>query len=246
MLFSDRLRLCTLFNHVVYSSWMNKRNDSYQFDDPTQFDDSIRMAPPWERSTPHTSNQPNWIQSSSWVTASNWIGPSWRVVNRTKTGNGKQQMEQMHVIYIYIYIPSKMHALISTRGEKVSMCHFKKKRKWMCKNNIFKFGGSEPPFRANLLFWYAQSGSKRTSFSGSTVPERSTPAQNNAGPQRSAPPKPYPIMAPWWPVQGAMEPLPNIHKLVNLWIKLYKISKIYKIYKIIDNAIKINIKRWSF
>ena len=37
------------------------------------------------------------------------------------------------------------------------------------RNMIFNFGGTEPPFRANLHFGYAQSGSGRTSFSESTV-----------------------------------------------------------------------------
>ena len=40
---------------------------------------------------------------------------------------------------------------------------------WVEKQNIHLGGGTEPPFRVNLLFGYAQSGSERTSFSGSTV-----------------------------------------------------------------------------
>ena len=34
---------------------------------------------------------------------------------------------------------------------------------------IFQIGGTEPPFRANLLFGYVQSGSERDSFSGLAV-----------------------------------------------------------------------------
>ena len=48
------------------------------------------------------------------------------------------------------------------------MCHFKEIDVGL-KNIISNFGGTEPPIRANLLFGYAQSGSERTSFSGSTV-----------------------------------------------------------------------------
>ena len=36
--------------------------------------------------------------------------------------------------------------------------------------SIFEMPGGEPPFRANVLFQYAQSGPGRISFSGSTVP----------------------------------------------------------------------------
>jgi hypothetical protein len=38
-----------------------------------------------------------------------------------------------------------------------------------CINDTISLGGTEPPLRANLLFGYAQSGSERASFSGSTV-----------------------------------------------------------------------------
>ena len=55
----------------------------------------------------------------------------------------------------------------SNRGESVSMCNFKEIEKDV--KALFDLGGTEPPFRANLLFGYAQSGSERTSFSGSTV-----------------------------------------------------------------------------
>ena len=48
------------------------------------------------------------------------------------------------------------------------MCRFKETY-FLQKNIILVFGGTEPPFWANLLFGYAQSGYKRTSFSGSTV-----------------------------------------------------------------------------
>ena len=37
------------------------------------------------------------------------------------------------------------------------------------------WGGTEPPFRENLLFGYAQSGSERTSFSGSPVAVQARP-----------------------------------------------------------------------
>ena len=48
------------------------------------------------------------------------------------------------------------------------MYHFKEiENEW--KNSIFKFWGTEPSFRANLLVGYAQSGSERISFLGSTV-----------------------------------------------------------------------------
>ena len=61
--------------------------------------------------------------------------------------------------------------LFSDRGEKVGMCHFKEIEN-VCKNFILNFGGTEPPFRANLLYKYAQSGFERTSFSGSAVNRR--------------------------------------------------------------------------
>ena len=48
------------------------------------------------------------------------------------------------------------------------MCHFKEIETG-CKNIIFNFGGTEPPFRANHLFGHAQSGYDRTSFSGATL-----------------------------------------------------------------------------
>ena len=48
------------------------------------------------------------------------------------------------------------------------MCHFKEIQNG-CKNIIVDLGGTKPPFRANLLFEYVQSGSERTSFLGSTV-----------------------------------------------------------------------------
>ena len=41
--------------------------------------------------------------------------------------------------------------LFSSRGEKVSMCHFKENENEY-KNIIFDLGVTEPPFRANLLF----------------------------------------------------------------------------------------------
>ena len=48
------------------------------------------------------------------------------------------------------------------------MCH-SKEIEIGCKKRIYNLGGTDPPFRANLLFGYVQSGSERTSFSGSTV-----------------------------------------------------------------------------
>ena len=58
----------------------------------------------------------------------------------------------------------------SNRGDKVSMCHFKE-IEIGCINDKMSIKGTEPPvpFRASLLFGYAQSGYERTSFSGSTV-----------------------------------------------------------------------------
>ena len=56
----------------------------------------------------------------------------------------------------------------SNRNEKVKMCHCKEIEHG-CKNIISNFWGTDPPFRANLLFGCAQGGSERTSFSGSTV-----------------------------------------------------------------------------
>ena len=58
------------------------------------------------------------------------------------------------------------------------MCHFKETEHG-CQNIIFILGDAEPPFRANLLFGYAQSGSERTSFSGSTVRSRGTLDEND-------------------------------------------------------------------
>ena len=49
----------------------------------------------------------------------------------------------------------------SNRWEKASMCQFKDIRN-RYKNIIFNLWGTEPPFLANLLFGYAQSGSERT------------------------------------------------------------------------------------
>ena len=49
-----------------------------------------------------------------------------------------------------------------------SMCHYNEIEHG-CKNCIFNCEGTEPPFRATLLFGYAQSGYERTSFLGSTV-----------------------------------------------------------------------------
>ena len=51
---------------------------------------------------------------------------------------------------------------------KVSVGHFTEIEN-RCKNIIFNLLGTEPPFRANLLFGYAKSGFERVSFSGSTV-----------------------------------------------------------------------------
>ena len=53
------------------------------------------------------------------------------------------------------------------------MCHFKEIETG-CKHSLFIncfffVGGTEPYFRANLLFGYAQSDYERTFFSGSTV-----------------------------------------------------------------------------
>ena len=48
------------------------------------------------------------------------------------------------------------------------MCHLKEIENGF-QNILFTFGSTEPRLRANLFCWYAQSGSERTSFSGSTV-----------------------------------------------------------------------------
>ena len=48
------------------------------------------------------------------------------------------------------------------------MGHFKEIENG-CTNIISSLWGTEPPFRANLLSGYAQSGYERTSISGSTL-----------------------------------------------------------------------------
>ena len=55
----------------------------------------------------------------------------------------------------------------TTTETKLVCAHFKEIDFGL--NDFFNLWGTEPPFRANLLFGYAQSGSERTSFSGSTV-----------------------------------------------------------------------------
>ena len=77
---------------------------------------------------------------------------------------------------IFVAIVSANQVLIwFFEQRKISMCHFKEIEHG-CKNIIYLIylffggGGTEPTFRANLLFGYTQSGSERTSFSGSTVP----------------------------------------------------------------------------
>ena len=69
--------------------------------------------------------------------------------------------------FCYFYFSSRADMLFSNRGDGVSMCHFKEidlglKTKTQFWGYRTSFSG-EPPFR------YAQSGSERTSFSGSTV-----------------------------------------------------------------------------
>ena len=78
--------------------------------------------------------------------------------------------------------------LFSDRGEKVSLGLFQGNWNPACKHlqhskriqvktndrmfqktNYTRFGGNDPPARANLRFAYAQSGPKRSSFSGTTV-----------------------------------------------------------------------------
>ena len=79
-----------------------------------------------------------------------------------------------NMLVFYFTLKSSAGMLFSTRGDEVSMCNFKKVDfRW--KNMIFNLGGTEPPFRANFIFGYAQSGSERTSFSGSTVQARQVP-----------------------------------------------------------------------
>ena len=71
-------------------------------------------------------------------------------------------------VFVLFALNQRLICCFPNRGDEVSMCHSKEIENG-CINIIFKFGGTEPPFQANLLFGYAQSGSERSSFSGSTV-----------------------------------------------------------------------------
>ena len=72
------------------------------------------------------------------------------------------------LVCCYSKLKSRVDMLFFRIEEKNSMCHFKEIEN-VHNNFIFIFGGTEPPFRANLIFGYAQSGSEQTSILGSTV-----------------------------------------------------------------------------
>ena len=72
---------------------------------------------------------------------------------------------------LFVVIVSSIQGLIcsfSNRRQKASMCHYKEIEN-RYKKHYSNCWGTEPLFRANLLFGYAQSDYERTSFSGSTV-----------------------------------------------------------------------------
>ena len=76
--------------------------------------------------------------------------------------------EHRCLISCYFKLKSRLICWFTNRGETTSRCYFKEIEN-ESKNLIFILGGTEPPFRANLLLGYYQSGSERTSFSGSTI-----------------------------------------------------------------------------
>ena len=79
------------------------------------------------------------------------------------------QKDILNLAFCYFQLKPKAGMLFfEQRRTENSMCHFKEIGNG-CKKHYFNLWGTEAPFRANLLFGYAQSGSERNSFSGSTA-----------------------------------------------------------------------------
>ena len=65
-----------------------------------------------------------------------------------------------------------MICCFSNRGDEVSMRHFEEIDFWLKNKKVDLFGRYRTSFSGERPFRYAQSGSERTSFSGSTVSSR--------------------------------------------------------------------------